>query len=79
MTDNQNNHELPESEANHDNIMHRYRPSQAAVDDLISNAKNHELGLDFLRDGAVDAVAATFCVHAYTVHVARDVLANQSR
>jgi hypothetical protein len=45
------------------------------VDDLLRRANEHPLGLDFLESGSLDAVAATFRVHAFVVDAARDVLA----
>jgi hypothetical protein len=45
------------------------------VDDLVRRATGHPLGLDFLRTGSLDAVSATFRVHAFVVDAARDVLA----
>ncbi len=50
------------------------RPSRAEVDALIQRASNHPLGTRFLIDGALDAVAATFNVHAFVVDAAREVL-----
>ncbi len=50
------------------------RPSRAEVDALIKRASNHRLGTRFLIDGALDAVAATFNVHAFVVDAAREVL-----
>ena len=50
------------------------RPSHAEVDDLIRRASNHRLGTRFLLDGALDAVAATFNIHAFVVDAAREVL-----
>ena len=50
------------------------RRSHAEVDDLIQRASNHRLGTRFLLDGALDAVAATFSVHAFVVDAAREVL-----
>jgi len=49
----------------------RYAPPPAEVDDLLRRAAAHPLGLGFLRRGALDAVAATFRVHAFTVDAAR--------
>ena len=43
--------------------------------DLIQRAERHELGRDFLVQGAPDAVAATFGVHAFLVDAARDHMA----
>ena len=44
--------------------------------DLIQRAERHEFGRDFLTQGAPDAVAATFGVHAFLVDAARDHLAD---
>jgi hypothetical protein len=41
---------------------------------LIERARRHPLGTKFLQDGALDSVAATFEVHAFTVDHARDLL-----
>ncbi len=56
----------------------RWRPTQEDVEDLIRRAEAHELGLDFLRKGSQDAVAATFGVHAFTVDAARIALGGQT-
>lgn len=45
------------------------------VIDLIRKAEQHELGRSFLEQGAQDAVAATFGVHAFLVDAARQHLA----
>ncbi len=50
------------------------RPDRAEVDTLIRRASDHPLGTRFLTDGALDAVAATFNVHAFVVDAAREVL-----
>ncbi len=50
------------------------RPNRAEVDALIDQASNHPLGTRFLTEGALDAVAATFKVHAFVVDAAREVL-----
>ena len=52
----------------------RYRPSQDDVQMLLRRAAEHRLGLDFLRSGALDAVASTFQVHAFVVDAARDAI-----
>jgi hypothetical protein len=52
-----------------------WRPRSEAVDALIRAARQHELGLEFLRKGAQDAVAAVFQVHAFLVDAARERLA----
>lgn len=53
----------------------RYAPTQAEVDALIGRAREHQLGLGFLKDGALDSVAAVFGVHAFVILRARDELA----
>lgn len=52
----------------------RNRPTSAEVDRLISLARRHPLGVEFLRQGALDAVAATFQTHAFVVDAARERL-----
>jgi hypothetical protein len=54
----------------HDIRIH-YEPTPEEITDLIARAKVHALGIDFLRDGALEAVAAAFGVHAFTVDAAR--------
>ncbi len=51
-----------------------YRPCRADIDALIQRASNHRLGKSFLVDGSLDAVAATFGVHAFVVDAARETL-----
>ncbi|MBT4531031.1 MAG: hypothetical protein HOC27_07475 [Phycisphaerae bacterium] len=51
------------------------KPTQNEVITLIDRAKSHDLGIDFLTNGALDAVAMTFGVHAFVVDAARDKLA----
>ncbi len=51
------------------------RPEPHEVHALIARAKDHALGLEFLRHGAHDAVAMTFGVHAFVVDAAREHLA----
>ncbi len=41
---------------------------------LVERARSHPFGLEFLRHGAPNAVAATFGVHAFVVDAARDHL-----
>ncbi|MHC4108462.1 MAG: hypothetical protein ACYSTY_10300 [Planctomycetota bacterium] len=60
MKDHRRSRDLPNS----------YRPTAAEVDDLAG----HPLGTDFLANGALDAVAATFGVHAFVVDAAREAL-----
>ena len=60
-------------DSNHDIRIH-YDPTPEEITDLIERAKAHPLGLDFLRNGALEAVAAAFGVHAFTVGAARSRL-----
>jgi len=45
-----------------------------AIAELVEKAKAHPLGLDYLRQGHLGSVAATFETHAFTVLAARDLL-----
>ena len=54
-----------------------YRPSAEQINHLLKTAADHPLGTDFLRAGALDAVAATFGAHAFTVEAARDELSRR--
>jgi hypothetical protein len=47
------------------------RPDGAAVESLLSAARAHPLGIEFLRNGYLGSVAATFRVHAFVVEEAR--------
>ena len=49
-------------------------PSPELVEDVIRRACAHPLGTDFLENGSLDAVAATFGVHAFVVDAAREAL-----
>lgn len=49
-----------------------FTPSPIDVDSLINRAGEHDLGIDFLRTGSPDAVAAMFEVHAFVVDAARE-------
>ncbi len=49
-------------------------PGTGDVESLISRARAHALGLEFLLRGAPDSVAVTFGVHAFVVDAARDRL-----
>ncbi len=53
------------------------RSGDLAVRDLIARADAHPLGRDFLLEGALDAVAATFAVHAFTVDRARELITSR--
>ena len=56
------------------NSLTTYHPSRAEIDALINRASGHQLGKQFLVEGALDAVAATFNVHAFVVDAARESL-----
>ena len=49
----------------------RYRPTVEEVTVLVRQAASHPLGPQFLAKGAIDAVAATFGVHAFVIDEAR--------
>lgn len=51
-----------------------FNPSEAAVQSLIAKAGGHELGVDFLKTGALESVAAIFETHAFVVDAARQQL-----
>ncbi len=51
-----------------------YSPDPEEVERLIQRAREHPLGTDFLRDGALDAVSSVFGVHAFVVDSAREVM-----
>ena len=46
----------------------------ALVAALVERAREHPLGLDFLKGGHLGSVAAAFETHAFTVLAARDLL-----
>lgn len=56
------------------NGLQGFQPCESEVQSLIGKAKGHELGMDFLKTGALDSVAAMFEVHAFTVDAARQKL-----
>ena len=64
---------MTDSESTNMNLT-TYRPSRAEIDALIQRASDHRLGKGFLVDGSLDAVAATFSVHAFVVDAARETL-----
>ena len=49
-------------------------PTETEIQDLIERANSHDLGIEFLLNGSLDAVAATFGVHAFVIDAARDQL-----
>ena len=56
----------------------RFVPSDEDVQQLIRRAGGHALGPEFLVNGAQDAVAAVFGVHAFVVDAARAHLAGEA-
>jgi hypothetical protein len=57
----------------------RYVFNALDVEALIEAARRHPLGVEFLLDGDLSAVAATFQAHAFTVDAAREHLRGQAR
>jgi hypothetical protein len=55
-----------------------YQPTAEEVHDLLRRAAHHPLGTGLLLDGSLDAVAATFRVHAFCVDAARDTLRREA-
>ncbi|MFN7976303.1 MAG: hypothetical protein U0166_28880 [Acidobacteriota bacterium] len=55
------------------------RQAGDAVDALIARAAEHPLGVAFLKEGALDAVAAIHGVHAFVVDQARERLRQTPR
>ncbi len=49
-----------------------YVPSDREIADLIAAAASHPLGIQFLLEGELCAVATMFRVHAFTVDAARE-------
>jgi hypothetical protein len=56
-----------------------YRPTREEVDELIRRASEHKLGTEYLLQGALDSVAATFQVHAFVIEAARATLQARDR
>ncbi len=57
----------------------RYVFNALDVEALIAAAREHPLGLEFLLNGDLSAVAATFQAHAFTVDAARERLKGRAR
>jgi len=57
----------------------RYMFNALDVEALIAAARQHPLGLEFLLNGDLSAVAATFQAHAFTVDAARQQLKEHGR
>jgi len=55
----------------------RYIPSEREISELIAAAAGHPLGIQFLLEGQLCAVATMFQVHAFTVDAARERLRTQ--
>jgi len=51
-----------------------FRPQPQQIEQLISDARNHPLGIQFLLEGDLCAVAVLFGVHVFTVEAAREKL-----
>ena len=49
-------------------------PTETEIQELIERANSHDLGIEFLLNGSLDAVAVTFGVHAFVIDAARDQL-----
>ena len=50
----------------------------ALVDDVIARARRHPLGIEFLLDGHLAAVAISLQAHAFTVEAARARLRSET-
>ena len=64
-----------ERETVQDNRLPSYTPTREEVDALILRARQHPLGLDFLKTGALEAAAIIFEAHVFAVESARQRLA----
>ena len=51
-----------------------FQPTPQQIAELIDAALNHPLGVEFLLEGDLGSVAATFDAHAFTIEAARDQL-----
>ena len=56
----------------------KYVPTDRDIEELILAASRHPLGLEFLLQGQLCAVATMFQVHAFTVDAARQRLKEQA-
>ena len=56
------------------NQIGKYQPTASEIAKLMQQAANHPLGTNFLVEGSLDSVAATFGVHAFVVNAARESL-----
>ncbi len=57
-----------------DEFIGKYHPTASEIAKLMQQAADHPLGKNFLLEGALDSVAATFGVHAFVVDAARESL-----
>lgn len=55
------------------------QPREVEIADLIARAAEHPLGLDFLTNGALDAVSAVFSAHAFVIEHARASISKNGR
>jgi len=55
-------------------LMGKYQPTASEIAKLMQQASDHPLGKNFLVEGSLDSVAATFGVHAFVVEAARESL-----
>ena len=53
-------------------LFENFQPTSSEIENLIAAAHNHPLGIEFLLQGDLCAVASTFRAHAFTVEAARD-------
>ena len=54
--------------------MSKYQPTSSEIAQLMQQVTAHPLGKNFLIEGSLDSVAATFGVHAFVVDAARESL-----
>ena len=52
----------------------KYQATSSEIANLMQKAAIHPLGKNFLVEGSLDSVAATFGVHAFVVDAARESL-----
>ena len=58
---------------------HSHHSDPHVVDELITRARSHELGIEFLLNGFLASVAAEFGAHAFTIEAARQRLRTEKR
>ncbi len=72
--DQDQNQNQNQNSASNQAVAGRYHPTPDEITQLLRRAAGHPLGTQFLLNGALDAVAATFGAHAFVVDAARDHL-----